>query len=626
MKKFCISLPEREDRKRWFYDQNSDKIDYEIFKAIDGRKFDYSFLYASGFDTYKNWRDPINHTHITGGEIGCFLSHYSLWMKCVELDEPIMIFEDDANITDEWDESEINKLIEEYNFIYLGWLEMGKSKSVKKKKKLVVPEYPYWTLSYVITPEAAKILTEGNPQKEIIPVDEYLPAQLHRLNVVGYKENVVIPAGREIFGTDVDPHNRYDYFLDFRTHAVTIGDDDSKCWRLHESAHGKNFRVKNLCIGQDIKWTGSDMSGPGGGQKVNILRDYIYCLPDHDVVLFADGFDTFAISDLEEITRRFLEFKCKVLFAAEEHLWPDKDLEFPECETKYRYLNSGLFIGRVDELKRIMNAGIKNEEDDQLYYQKAYLNGDSTAPESERLDIKLDHECYVFQCHEENLKIERGTLFNNETRCYPCFYHGNGDGSAKKHFQSVFDRFFGGGIVYTQTDQYELLGPDMILVDYMSPNMCHEMIRRADEYGQWGSLSYDKFPAQEIRLKKISLWEEMAEHWQDILNPIIERFWHPMEMYGMRDAFVMRYAMNTQTNLALHNDASLVTGSVKLNDNYQGADLEFPRQKFSNKDIPVGKCILFPGQVSHGHTCTELKSGVKYSLTMWSKRFHKDEV
>ena len=160
----------------------------------------------------------------------------------------------------------------------------------------------------------------------------------------------------------------------------------------------------------------------------------------------------------------------------------------------------------------------------------------------------------------------------------------------------------------------------------MSPNMCHEMIRRADEYGQWGSLSYDKFPAQEIRLKQISLWEEMAEHWQDILNPIIERFWHPMEMYGMRDAFVMRYAMNTQTSLALHNDASLVTGSVKLNDNYEGADLEFPRQKFSNKDIPVGKCILFPGQVSHGHTCTELKSGVKYSLTMWSKRFHKDEV
>jgi GR25 family glycosyltransferase involved in LPS biosynthesis len=32
------------------------------------------------------------------GEMGCFDSHYRLWEKCVELDETIMIFEDDALI------------------------------------------------------------------------------------------------------------------------------------------------------------------------------------------------------------------------------------------------------------------------------------------------------------------------------------------------------------------------------------------------------------------------------------------------------------------------------------------------------------------------------------------------
>jgi len=30
------------------------------------------------------------------GVIGCFYSHYNLWNKCVELNEPIMIFEDDV--------------------------------------------------------------------------------------------------------------------------------------------------------------------------------------------------------------------------------------------------------------------------------------------------------------------------------------------------------------------------------------------------------------------------------------------------------------------------------------------------------------------------------------------------
>lgn len=34
----------------------------------------------------------------TPGIIGCFDSHYRLWKKCVELKEPIMIFEDDAHI------------------------------------------------------------------------------------------------------------------------------------------------------------------------------------------------------------------------------------------------------------------------------------------------------------------------------------------------------------------------------------------------------------------------------------------------------------------------------------------------------------------------------------------------
>ena len=30
------------------------------------------------------------------GVIGCFYSHYALWQKCIDLNEPIMIFEDDV--------------------------------------------------------------------------------------------------------------------------------------------------------------------------------------------------------------------------------------------------------------------------------------------------------------------------------------------------------------------------------------------------------------------------------------------------------------------------------------------------------------------------------------------------
>ena len=86
----------------------------------------------------------------------------------------------------------------------------------------------------------------------------------------------------------------------------------------------------------------------------------------------------------------------------------------------------------------------------------------------------------------------------------------------------------------------------------------------------------------------------------------------------------MKYSADTQKTLGLHNDASLVTGSVKLNDDYEGATLIFPRQNITNRDIPPGKMIVFPGQVTHGHYVDELKAGTKYSATFWSARYKDD--
>ena len=88
----------------------------------------------------------------------------------------------------------------------------------------------------------------------------------------------------------------------------------------------------------------------------------------------------------------------------------------------------------------------------------------------------------------------------------------------------------------------------------------------------------------------------------------------------------MRYAVDTQKELPLHHDASYVTGSVKLNEDYKGGNLSFPRQTFTNEQIPRGKLLLFPGAVSHPHECTELTEGTKYSLTIWTQRFPGDVV
>ena len=630
MKKLVINIPRRSDRREHFLETNSDHLsEFEWLEAIDGKELDNDSLLKNGIRTNVGFRDKFNNRKLTYGEIGCALSHVKAWEKIAQQDEPVLILEDDAIFLENYDEEYYDSLTKDYNLIYLDRNEQSPEDVTSIDDKLEVPVYPYNTTSYIVTPEAAKILVNTNYTQTLIPVDEYLPIMLQHLNACALKERSIIQASRSSLSTDVEPVSDQDWFIDFTVHPVTIGTDRKKHIDMMTTANMNGIYPKNL--GNGVEWEGTDMSGLGGGHKVNLLKSYIQNLPDHDVVLFTDAYDVLYNADLETITRRYLDFKTKVLFAAEEECWPDQSLakefeNYPRKSesdyTKYHYLNSGCFIGEVKELKRILNdASISNDDDDQLFYQKAFLSKD--------YDVSLDYECYVFQCNEKETWFnDYDQFYNPITNSTSCIYHGNGVEQAKeKHDElSVVVKNRSPLLYLPHYRGIDIISDDMFLIDFMTQQQCEDMIELADRNGQWGSLSYDKFPAQEIRLKELDLWDSMEKHWKENVNPLIEKYWRPMEMYGLRDAFVMRYSMDTQKKLNLHTDASLVTGSVKLNDDYVGADLVFPRQKISNKDIPVGRAIMFPGMVTHGHECTELISGVKYSLTMWSSRYHGDLV
>ena len=148
--------------------------------------------------------------------------------------------------------------------------------------------------------------------------------------------------------------------------------------------------------------------------------------------------------------------------------------------------------------------------------------------------------------------------------------------------------------------------------------MCDSLIELSERHGGYKNLEGDDVPAHEMRLKELQLWDVTAQYWENHVKQIVADYWECCSINGLRDAFIIKYTMNGQKTLRLHSDISLVSGSVKLNDEYEGGELYFPRQNFSNKDVPVGKCILFPSQVTHPHTSTELLSGTKWSLTMWT--------
>ena len=621
MKTFVINLSHRKDRLDKFKQNNADFISYDVIKAVDGYDVSYEDLLKKGFDVDHNWIDPILKTPLAKGEVGCFLSHWKAWKQCIKANEPCLVLEDDAIITDKFSYDDLYNLRRKgYNFVYLGWKEM--EKSIPIDDKFVKPVYPYWGLAYMITPESAKILTKGHIIRNIIPVDEYLPKKIEELNVVAYKENVIVPRSREDGGSNINPICRYDYFVDFDTHVCTVATDEEKAHKLFSSARKQKVEITNL--GKGVKWEGGTMEGQGGGHKINLVKEYIKDKKDSDVLLFLDGYDTFLSDSTDEIISRYIEFSHSIVFSSERFCWPDELIGSElkalngDQNTPYQYLNSGMYVGRIGELKKLLSAPIENYEDDQLYVQKQLLKG--------KCDIVCDVEGYMFNTHEPQISKKNGQLFNPITRCYTCAYHGNGGEDAKVILNNIYQRFYGDPIItYSSSSVYEKISDDMLLIDFMSADMCQKMISLSEKH-TFKSLSYDKVKGQELRLREFGLWDELEDHWNTNIYPIVHEFWNPCHMWGMRDAFLIKYEMEKQKDLPLHNDASLVTGSVKLNDDYEGGVLEFPRQKLSNKDIPIGKCILFPGQVTHGHLSTPITEGTKYSLTIWSQRYSGDDI
>ena len=612
MKKLVISLLRRADRKVEF--QKNNLQNFEYIQAIDGEANIFRHIQAR-----PNWLDPFQNRPLQQNEVACFLSHINAWQKCIELNQPVIVMEDDAMINNQWNEALYQDLINEYDFVYLQHNENEPSQVTSINDLIERPSYPYNMTAYCIKPTTAQSLLHMVNYSDFIPVDEFLPEVISKnvLKIVALKEDSCNQIHRSLSQSDIENNKP---FRPYKVHAVTCGTDRKKCTYVNTSARKYGIDIVN--VGTNIEWQGTDMSALGGGMKINLMKDYVKDLHDDDIILFTDAYDVFYADDLATITERFLEFNKEIVFSGELFCYPQEQLasEFPNSHTRFKYINSGTYIGRVGELKKLYNhEKIEHWDDDQLYVHKCFLYGD--------FDIDIDYECYIFQTHFEGT-IKLGDQLNNpETRCCPCIYHGNGGENTKAKFLRLYKAFHEPTSAYfIPHNKIEYLSNDMLVVDFMTQEQCERLIELADMHGGWGSLSYDKFPAQEIRMKELGLWEELEKAWQDHIVPTVERYWRPLEMYGLRDGFVMRYSLETQKNLNLHHDASLVTGSVKLNDDYMGAELIYPRQGFSNKDIPVGKCILFPAQVTHGHECLPLVDGVKYSLTIWSKRFPADTI
>ena len=146
------------------------------------------------------------------------------------------------------------------------------------------------------------------------------------------------------------------------------------------------------------EWKGGDMNHPGGGYKINLLKEELAKHKDNKdlIVMFTDSYDVIMVAGKDQILTKFKNLGARVVFSAEDFCWPDQTLKekYPKVDKGYRFLNSGGFIGYAADLYGIVSElPVADTDDDQLYYTKVYLDENLR----QKYNMVLDHKAEIFQ-------------------------------------------------------------------------------------------------------------------------------------------------------------------------------------------------------------------------------------
>ncbi|XP_043325657.1 inactive glycosyltransferase 25 family member 3 isoform X2 [Cervus canadensis] len=182
---FVISLARRPNRReRMLTSLWEMEISGRVVDAVDGRMLNSSVMRTLGVDLLPGYQDPYSGRTLTKGEVGCFLSHYSIWEEVVARGlTRVVVFEDDVRFESNF-KGRLERLMEEveveklpWDLIYLGRKQVNPEEEavVEGLPNLVVAGYSYWTLAYVLSLAGARKLLASQPLRRMLPVDEFLP-------------------------------------------------------------------------------------------------------------------------------------------------------------------------------------------------------------------------------------------------------------------------------------------------------------------------------------------------------------------------------------------------------------------------------------------------------------------
>lgn len=193
---------------------------------------------------------------------------------------------------------------------------------------------------------------------------------------------------------------------------ITTASDYSKTEKLRESLdrHGWPYHI----IKHDWR---------GFGDK--ILKTYEY-LKTSDITHFfySDSYDTYALGPMEEAISKIKDFDT-MLWSAEKACYPHPELAsmYPESSSDWKYLNGGGWFCSAKNFIDMVEAEMPTHLTvDQVYFTNQLIT---------KKNIVLDYDCKIFQTiafcdFEKEFEVERGRIFNKQSKQWPVLIHGNG--------------------------------------------------------------------------------------------------------------------------------------------------------------------------------------------------------
>jgi len=188
--------------------------------------------------------------------------------------------------------------------------------------------------------------------------------------------------------------------------------------------------------------------------KLTLLKSYLDSgdVGLDQVVLFTDAYDVLVVEDSGQILEKFWRSGADIVFSGESNFYPAEGrenirAEFDKLDSKWRYINSGTYIGYVWALKRLVDYCVERigagdydrtkAPNDQPIVQEFFLNGLN----SDECRMLVDVEPEIFCCinaSSDDFAVSKSRIRRAATGRSVSILHANGG----KYNLDILERYW----------------------------------------------------------------------------------------------------------------------------------------------------------------------------------------